>query len=102
MSTGALIWHRQLEPAPDPSRPLESILGILGGLLALLGLLLFLLSLRSQPQSQSLSPRPGEPARVMLIATMLPRVGGKVRLLLALVGLVLLMVAGLLAAQGAP
>jgi hypothetical protein len=38
----------------------------------------------------------------MLIASMLPRVGGKAWLLLALMGFVLLMVAGLLAAQGAP
>lgn len=106
LNDAALIWHRQLEPAPAPSRPVKSILsilgGILGGLLLLLGLLLFFLSTRSQPKSQSLSSLPGEPARVMLSASMLPRVGGKAWLLLALVGLVLLMGAGLLAAQGAP
>jgi outer membrane protein assembly factor BamB len=105
MSTAALIWHRQLDPAPAPSRPVESILGILGGilggLLLLLGLLLFFLSLRSQPRSQSLSPPPGDSARVRLSASMLPRVGGAVWLLLALVGLVLLC-AGLLVAQGTP
>ena len=107
MSTGALVWHRQLDPAsdsaPDSVPLVEIILGILGSLLVLLGLVLFFLLPRSQPKSQALSLLPGDPDRVMLSASMLPRIGGKDGLLLALVGLVLLlMVAGLVAAQGTP
>jgi outer membrane protein assembly factor BamB len=101
ISTGTLIWHQQLDPAPDPALPLRSLLGISGSLLALLGLLLYVLSMRSQPQSQSLSPLPGGPARAILSASIRPRVENKAWLLLTLLGLMLLCV-GLVMAQGTP
>ncbi|HEU5441667.1 MAG TPA: PQQ-binding-like beta-propeller repeat protein [Ktedonobacterales bacterium] len=99
LSDASPIWQRQLDPAPDLWVFTKRIFVILGGLLSLLGLLAFLVARKGRPKAQLPSPLPEESALAVPVAS----VSGMLRLgwlLLFVPGIVLLLVAALMAVQG--
>lgn len=99
LSDASPIWQRQFDPAPDPLVFTKRILAILGGLLSLLGLLAFFAARKGRPKAQLPSRLPEETALAVPGAS----VPGMIRigwLLLFILGIVLLLVAALMAAQG--
>jgi outer membrane protein assembly factor BamB len=96
MSAGTLLWHRQLDPAPDSLRLVEVLLAILGGLLVVLGLALYFLSFRKRAEP-ALRALPGEPARMILSASIPLAEHKRWLLLLVMLGLALLFFAAVVA-----
>lgn len=58
VGNASLIWHRQLDPAPDPLLFAKRAVAIVGGFLALLGLLIYRISRKGLPKGQRASPLP--------------------------------------------
>jgi outer membrane protein assembly factor BamB len=99
LSDASPIWQRRLDPAPDPSEFAKRILAILAGLLSMFGLLAFFVARKGRPRSQLPSPLPEETALAAPGASVpvAIRIGW---LFLFILGIVLLLVAALMAAQG--
>jgi outer membrane protein assembly factor BamB len=98
LSDASPIWHRKLDPAPDPFLLTKRVLAILGGLLSVLGLLVFFVSRKGQPKDRLL-PSLQEGTVLAIPVVSVPHTKRIGWLLLFIPGIVLLVVAAAMAAQ---
>ncbi len=98
LSDASPIWHRKLDPAPDPFLLTKRVLAILGSLLSVLGLLVFFVSRKGQPKDRL--PSPLQEGTVLAIPVVsVPRTKRIGWLLLFIPGIVLFVVAAAMAVQ---
>jgi len=101
LNDASLVWHEKLDPAPDPSLPVQRVLFILGGLLSVLALLIFFASRKRQTKNRPPSPLQEGTVLVVPVVSM-PRIKSNGWLLLFIPGIMLLLVATAMAVQWIP